>query len=226
MSDDEPTGSCPTCFRRDPRTPLICDVDRSKLRSWLGDIPDLFTELQAQQYDGINGVRAGGRVSGSKERQLPIRVDPLDLAAPARFVWLDGEDQIGYVSVASTLDFWVRDWREARGGREGLPAPYVPALASWLLRRVDDAMDDHPAIDEAWNDVRRIHGALRAQIGLIDVPDYKRGTPCPKCHTLSLVRDNGSDYIDCRACGTLLTPEQYTEHVAALAAQMKREKAA
>lgn len=213
MSDEEPSGSCPTCFRRDPNTPLICDVDRSKLRSWLGDIPHLFAELQALEPDGINGQSARGRVSGSKEKQLPIRVDPLDLTAPARFVWLDGEDQVGYVSVASTLDFWVRDWREARGGREGLPAPYVPALASWLLRRADDAMDSHPAIDEAWNDVRRIHGALRAQLGLDDPrPVHLVGVPCKRCGQGTLWRVPESEYAsecaipDCRA---VLKPGEY-----------------
>jgi hypothetical protein len=44
--DDQTTGSCPTCGRRDPRTPQLCDVDRSKLRSWLFDIPTLHAELQ------------------------------------------------------------------------------------------------------------------------------------------------------------------------------------
>lgn len=228
MTDDQPTGSCPTCRRRDPRNPQLCEVDRSKFRTWLGDLPHLVEELEAVRYDGINGKSAGGRVSGSKERQLPIRVDPLDLAAPARNVWLLGEDQVGHISVASILDFWARDWREARGGRERLPDPYVPALAAWLLRRADDAMDSHPAIDEAWHDVRRIYGALRAQLGLIEVPDYKRGVPCPACAALTLVRYEASDWVECASpgCGALLTPEQYNEHVAALAAQIRREKAA
>jgi hypothetical protein len=167
-----------------------------------------------------------GPVSGSKEPRLPIDVDEVDLTAPARNAWLLGDDQIGHTPVASTLDFWVRDWREARGGREGLPSPYVPALASWLLRRVDDAMDAHPAIDEFYDSIRRIHGALRGQLGLFDIPDYKRGVPCPRCETLSLVRANGSDWVECGYCGSLLTPEQYDEYVAALAAQMRQEKAA
>jgi Zn ribbon nucleic-acid-binding protein len=165
-------------------------------------------------------------VSGSKEPRLPIDVDEVDLTAPARNAWLLGDDQVGHTSVAGTLDFWARDWREARGGLERLPDPFVPALASWLLRRVDDAMGVHLAIDEFFHDVRRTHGALRGQLGLVDVPDYKRGVPCPKCETLALYRANGSEWVECGACGSMLTTDEYDTYVAALAAQMRQERAA
>lgn len=272
---DEPAGSCPTCFSRDPRDPLLCDVCRSRLRSWLGDIPGLVVELRERAaelaepidhrpyiatvverdedtkkvvrswreltmrpadpvaYHLTSGTSSspsrGGPVSGSKEQQLPIRVDPLDLAAAARGLSARAEldvDAIGHVAVASTLDFWVQDWRDARGGLEGRPSPFVPALSSWLLRRVDDAMDTHSAIDEFFHDIRSAHGALRGQLGLVDVPDYKRGVPCPKCETLSLFRDNGSDWIECGYCRKLLKLTEYDAYVAALAAQARREKAA
>jgi hypothetical protein len=271
--DEEPTGSCPTCSRRDPHEPLICRVCRSKLRTWLGDLPALFEELEertkelaepldhrpyvATMVEMAEGSKkrvvrswqvltmraadqvayllpAGatsspshtGPVSGSKEPRLPIDVDGVDLTAPARNAWLLGDDQVGHSSVASTLDFWARDWREARGGLERLPEPYVPALSSWLLRRVDDAMDAHPAIDEFFHDVRRTHGALRGQLGLVDVPDYKRGVACSKCGTLALYRENGSEWVECGVCGAMLNEGEYVAYVAALAAQVRQEKAA
>lgn len=226
MIDDQPSGSCPTCRRRDPRNPQLCDVDRSKFRTWLGDLPHLAEELEAVRYDGINGQSAGGRVSGSKERQLPIRVDPLDLAAPARNVWLLGEDQVGHISVASILDFWARDWREARGGRERLPDPYVPALAAWLLRRADDAMDSHPAIAEMWDDVRRLHGVLRVQLGLHPPrPVYLDGVPCRRCGAGTLWRMPESEYAsECAVpeCRDLLTDEEYDAWTRERAAPLKR----
>lgn len=288
MTADQPTpGSCPTCYRRDPRTPLLCDVCRSRLRSWLGDIPDLFEELQRRtdelaepidhrpyvatvvnKVEGSDGKKvkvtshvltrraadqvayllpAGGSsspsrtgpVSGSPEPRLPIDLDEVDLTAPARtstsatvplaYAEQD-EDQVGYLSVATTLDSWAADWADLRGERlrTQLHPDQVGFLSHWLRLRLDDACNEHLAIDEFFEDIRLIHGALSAQLGLFDIPDYKRGVSCPRCNALALVRENGSDFIECCTvnCRTLLTPAQYDEHVKALAAKIKGEKAA
>ncbi|GAA0738662.1 hypothetical protein Drose_04295 [Dactylosporangium roseum] len=226
VDQDEPSGSCPACWRRDPHTPQLCGVCRSRFRTWLVEIPDLHAQLLAEEPSGIAGQRAGGRVSGSKERPLPIRVDPLDLTGPARHVWLLGEDQVGYESVASVLDFWVRDWREARGGLERLPEPSVPVLAAWLLRRADDAMDAHPAVDECFEDVRRVHGALRAQLGLVDPrPEYLDGVPCKRCGAATLWRVPGSDYAsECAipTCKGLLTEDEYAAWTSEVATTVRR----
>lgn len=275
MTDEEPSGDCIICFRRDAYTKPVCDVDRSKLRTWLGDIPSLFAELQgridemsepldhrpyvatvvetapgtkkrvtrvwqvltmraADQVSyllpagGTSSPSRTGPVSGSKEPRLPIDVDEVDLLGPPRPLMPErdfrGEDEAGHDAVASVLDFWARDWREARGGLERLPDPYVPALASWLLRRVDDAMDAHPAIDEMWNDVRRIHGALRVQIGDLEPrPQYLNGIPCGRCKAQALWRVSGSEYAaECGACGWLPTEEEYDEHVKARAVEARR----
>lgn len=218
MADEERTGSCITCFRRDPNTPLVCDVDRSKLRTWLREIPELFAEMVEAEPVLIPGPGLGGPVSGSKERPLPIRVDPFDLAAPARHLLLVGEDQVGYESVASVLDFWVRDWREARGGLERHPEPDVRTLATWLLRRADDACDGHPAVDEMFQDMARLRSALRGQLGQVEIPDYKKGVPCRRCDRLTLVRLNGSDWIECAQCPELLSPDEFDRWVGLLAA--------
>jgi hypothetical protein len=167
------------------------------------------------------GVKAGGRVSGSREASVPIAVDRVDLVAPARRTSaraaLD-DDAVGHLSVATTLDFWAGDLREHRGIGEAMPDPTVDALASWLLLRSDEACDDWLPVDEFFEDVRRLRGALMAQLGLFDVPDYKAGVPCRSCSTLALVRQPGSNYVECGACPDLLTPEEYEAWVRSLAA--------
>ncbi len=263
--DEEPTGNCPTCFRRDPRTPLICDVDRSKLRSWLGDIPALFEELQEladelaepldhrpyvattvtreKQDDGTRikvvtrtlTMRAADQVayvlpagasatsdrtdpvSGSKEPRLPIDVDHADLLGPVRTLMAErsrrSEDEVGFDSVASTLDFWVEDWRSDRQAGEGRPPATVPDLVRWLRDRLDDAMDHSLPIDEFFQDVRRLHGALLVALHRFEIPDHKRGIPCPRCSTLTLVHHNGSQYIECGSCPAVLSFTEFDEHV-------------
>lgn len=226
---DDPTGSCPTCGRRDPTEPLLCEPCRSRLRFWLSELPDLHEQLLTEEPVGIAGQSAGGRVSGSKERRLPIRVDPIDLTGPARTVSaraaLD-EDAVGHTAVATLLDFWVEDWRTDRAAGEGRPDPDTRVLAGWLLDRLDDACDHSAPIDEFFDQIRRAHGALRAELGLVDVPDYKRGIPCPECEGLTLVKPNGSAYVECGTvnCDVLLDEADYARHLSTMAAAVKQQR--
>lgn len=271
---DEPTGSCPTCTRRDPRNPILCDVCRSKLRSWLGDIPDLFEELErrtdelaeplehrpyvatvVEKVERPDGTKVkvvsyvltkraadqvayvmpsgassspsrGGPVSGSRESRLPIDTDAVDLTAPARAGGraVLAEDATGYTSVASTLDFWVEDWRTSRGAGERRPPPTVDYLTEWLLNRLDDAMDHSAPIDEFFHDVRRVRGALKAHLGQVEIPDYKRGIPCRRCLALTLVHHDGSDRIECASCPALLSFIEYDAHVRSLSAEHEQAR--
>jgi ribosomal protein L37AE/L43A len=179
------------------------------------------------------GAARGGRVSGSPEPRLPVSVDMLDLLAPARrstsasaplaYAEQD-DDQVGFLSVASTLFTWAEDLREHRGRGEGLPDVSISSLAEWLLNRIDEACDDHPAIDELYDDLRKLYGALRAQLGQIDIPDYRHGIPCPKCQRLSLVRQAGGDYVVCSECGAYLKITEYEEYVMTMATALSTEE--
>ncbi len=277
MSDEEPTGSCPACAMRDPHEPILCRVCRSKLRSWLGDIPDLFAELQERseemaepldhrpyvatvvekvEQDGevvqvatrVLTMRAadqvsyhlttgassspsrGGPVSGSRERRLPVDEDVIDLTGPPRDLMPElayrGPDEVGYDSIASTLDFWVEDWRSDRRAGEGRPNPLVPDLVRWLLDRADDAMDHSAPIAEFFEDIRRVHGALYARLGLFPPrPVHLDGVPCKRCRAGTLWRVPGSIYAsECAIpdCAAVLTDKEYEAWTRELAATTRR----
>jgi hypothetical protein len=97
MADEERTGSCTLCFRRDPREGNACDPCRSRLSGQLRDIPILCDELAAEhETDPANdpvsallpaamvpGRSGAPRVRGSRERPVPISVTRVDLLAPA-----------------------------------------------------------------------------------------------------------------------------------------------
>jgi hypothetical protein len=171
------------------------------------------------------GAARGGRVSGSPEPRSPASEDALDLlAAPRSLRRVAGPDDIGFLPVASTLDFWVQDLRDHRGRGEGLPEPSVTVLAGWLLDRLDEACDDYPPIDEMFDHVRLAYGALRGQLGLIDVPQYMKGVPCPGCYRLTLLHKDGSKWIECADCPALLTFDEYEEHVKSMSVEAVAER--
>lgn len=171
------------------------------------------------------GAARGGRVSGSPEPRSPGNDDALDLlAAPRSLRRAPGTDDVGFLPVASTLDFWVQDLRDHRARGEGLPEPSVTVLAGWLLDRLDEACDDYPPIDEMFDHVRLAYGALRGQLGLIDVPQYMKGVPCPSCSLLSLLHKDGSKWIECTQCPALLTFDEYERHVKSVSTEEKAKR--
>lgn len=236
--------------RGDGRLPLVCGPDRAQGQHWLREIPALADELGRQLTDAsvpdprgkdisvwlpagpLAAAARGGRVSGSPVPRLPIDVDEVDLLAARRPLMAEpgrrGEDQAGWDSVWSVLSFWAADLAEHRNrgerGQRPRDASPIPWLAGWLLDRFDEAADDWPGYRECWTDLRRVHGALRAQLGLIDVPDHKAGVSCPRCHAQRLVQLGGEVVVRCQACPTVLLESEYLEHVKTMARKVTRVK--
>src|SRR5438105_4446242 len=136
---------CVVCHQVEPREGVVCDRDRQRLAQALWELRDLHQLLPYALPPGRGELV---RVGGTRERQLPLRTEALDLAgrAATAAVLDDDHDQVGAVAVASILDSWAQDWASYLG--EELPAPSVDALVSWLSRRLPWALDHHPAIDE------------------------------------------------------------------------------
>lgn len=186
---------------------------------------EALTVASALPAGSTPGAARGGRVSGSPEPRSPSNEDALDLlAAPRSLRRALGPDDIGFLPVASTLDFWVQDLRDHRGRGEGLPEPSVTVLCGWLLDRIDDACDDYPPVDEMFDQIRLAYGALRGQLGIIDVPQYMKGVPCPRCSLLTLLHKDGSKWIECSQCPTLLTFDEYERHVKTVSTEEKAKR--
>lgn len=220
---DEPSGTCVACSRRDPEVGQVCPGCRSRLANWLREIPRLYDDLLARD-DVLRSSGGFGWVSGTHEAPVPIRVDAVDLTLPARGgTVVDAyHDQIGHLPVAAVLAEWVEAWRSHRGKGEGRPVAQVPVLCRWLGDRLQEACDDHPAVDEFASELGDLRRALYGVLGLFDVPDYKQGVPCRACDMLTLVRHSGSDYIACENCGLLLSPGEYETWCGLAAAAVKR----
>lgn len=164
---------------------MVCEGCRRRVAEDLADIPDLTAHL-ADVAQPLTSV--GERVAGTAEPRLPINVDAIDLAGPARpasrallargVLGLDN-CQTGELSVATTLDTWVRDWAATRG--EHLPAPTVPWLAHWLANRLEWACGEHLAVDEFATEMRDTVRTLRRVTG-VDKDDTQLIGYCPGAH--------------------------------------------
>ncbi len=113
-------------------------------------------------------------------------------------------DQVGEPSVPAMLDSWARDWQTHRW--RVLPLPTVPMLAEWLLQGLEWVCDEHPAIDDFAHELSETAAAIRPHGPRAEL---KVGVPCRECEVLALFCWPGSDYVECGACPSLLTPEEY-----------------
>lgn len=209
--------------RRDIESGQVCAGCRSWLTRTLTEIVELYALLPANL---MPGQAQGQRVSGSREAPLPLRVDPLDLTMPARAAVVHDPlgDQVGLLSVATVLDSWVRDWRDVRGKGEGLPGPTVVELGQWLAVRLDDACDDHPAIDEFADEMKALGHQLRRAVGRFEIRPEHLDVPCRRCDLMDLHRLPGEDRVECGSCGDLLTEDEYLRWIKMLAPNTKRAK--
>lgn len=178
----------------------------------------------------LNGSRNGAKVSGSPGRSAPIRIDPTDLLGRPRHGSLSVADrsrwpgdQVGYLSAATVLDFWVRDWADLRG--ESLPVIGAAnssvtsrGLADWLLDRLDWACQHFMALDEFAGDIQTLSSRLYGLAGYGASRPKLMEAPCPSCHLLTLTQCYEESNIDCENvdCRRSLTPDEYAGHVRTL----------
>jgi hypothetical protein len=177
----------------------------------------------------VPGQSGAPRVHGSREAPVPISVDRTDLLSDARVLNLtkvyeqQREDQIGYLSAATVLDGWCRDFAETR--RESAPEPIPAAQCRYLADRLDWAFNTHPAVDEFAGEVGDLWHTLRRAAGLtMPQPELCAGVPCRRvdCDLKTLYRVPGSDYIECASCGLLLTQDEYAAWCGLLSAAARK----
>lgn len=208
---------CVICQRRDTDGPQCCRSCPLWLDGLLVEIVELYALAPAAV---VPSCGAGPKVSGSREAPVPARLDVVDLIDRARpasaaikyrydsrtgIEWaeLGGDpDQIGFLPIATELDFWVRDWI-ANDWCPGdhLPPPTVSGLAGWLRVRLDAACDHHPAIDEFATKLRAIRSALQRALG----STRHSGEPIGAC---PIRFDSG------QRCGATLYAEPYVDRIA------------
>lgn len=69
------------------------------------------------------------------------------------------------------------------------------------------------------------HGRVRSRLGMGRRFVHRTKFPCPACDVIALERDDGSEWIECRACGKGWTQDDFEIFVPAWAEAAKRRRA-
>lgn len=206
MADDEtptPEVKCLLCGWRTPSHPrsLVCDPCVIREMRRLGEIVTLYALLPAAlEANPIVVIDLTYPPTGGASATATVH--------EANPKW---QDQHGDINTAAVLDSWVRDWTETLGYTDPPKVPTVARLANWLQIWLAMACREHTAIHDYARDIRRLAAKMRRAINR-DLSPTRYEAPCPYCHTRTLRREAGGDWIECGGrdgCGRLWGEDEY-----------------
>lgn len=193
-------------------TRRACQRCEHRIRRWLGEIPQQLTLLRASlELDTRPAAGPGG--AGRAHSPLPVRSDVLVLLGPAAPgpVRDTKGDQSGPTPVHAVLHAWADQLAENLG--HDLPPINANAdYAGYLARHL------HHALTRDW--IAHLHAELQDLVHRIrsitrtEPRRRPKTAPCPSCAAFALFETDWQDYVDCEACGQLLTHREYADHAA------------
>jgi ribosomal protein S27E len=222
-ADHETDAANPALKRGAPINPThgLCDPCTRLLHRSLLDIPQDYLDLEV----ALTGCHDSLRELVAATPELPV---PISLTLAAVQAELLHEAQCWAESTAEVLGVWW-DTQHARDSRPGA----VLDRASRLLSRSISAFLALRDVVHAtwlygvWTTVERdgldgalvfldLHQRVRALTGQRRLVNHLP-VPCPDCERTALTRDDGSETIECGACGQRLTWDQYEQSCTLLA---------
>ncbi|MEU4296361.1 hypothetical protein [Kitasatospora aureofaciens] len=192
--------------------PVHCQTCQDRTRADLAELPEL---LAAIQMEATHGTAKPADVITSR----PAGVAP----------WPGQASRLLVDHILGGLTEIEDDVRELRGlaprpaaVREGAT---ITATVQFLATHLDWLLDHHPAAGETHE---RQSGNPAAQIRAFnrtakrftarDNRMEQKAAPCKRCDWRALAFADGADYVECRNCGLLMTPAEYQDWVAEVAA--------
>jgi hypothetical protein len=176
-------------------TPIWCGKCTSVVRRELAELDDLAARLLAEAGE-LHSDTTATRISGSKGRKSP---SPL----------ADLVDEL-----ESGLRAWEEDYRgKPVSVRRGYLTSALTAEVDWLRAHFDQCIT-HPGYAQDFGRfVRNWHRKMK-NAGHAGTVRHKMKRPCPRCDALSLVWEQGSEYVQCqrRECGRMLSYSEYKQY--------------
>ncbi|MFI8962087.1 hypothetical protein ACIGO8_08220 [Streptomyces sp. NPDC053493] len=185
MNDMPTCTRCARDLRDDELSRFLCRICEDRTAAALVAIPGLYQQLSQHLQ---RGASTGPAVSGSKTAPLPLRIDVLDA-------------QMETGPVLGPLQAWVRDW-EHHGHAElheaGTLQDRVAGACRTLRFNLAWAVQHHPAIDEAADEIAAIVRTLQGMTGG-EKPARRLHAQCPCGHHLPFTLASRGE--TCRGCG-------------------------
>ncbi|HKX69894.1 MAG TPA: hypothetical protein VJM75_01645 [Acidimicrobiales bacterium] len=209
----------------DGRPDRVCPRCASRIRAWLTELDHQLPLLQASlQHDRnpTTGTIHGGRAHSP----MPVRADVLNLLGPGSNTTLTdpyGEargDQDGPLPIHTHL----HGWAEMTAGHVRLaPTPgirpghtwaaWLDAYLPWILT-APWLTDFHQELEGL---IKRVRAITRTE-----PQRHLQDAPCPGCDVFALVDEDWQPYVECTACGLLLTHTEYLDHARRVLPQLYR----
>lgn len=201
-----------------PRT--ACTRCEHRLRGWLTEIPRQLVLLTASLELGTRPAQGFGG-AGRAHSPLPVRADVLTLLGPAAPgpVHDAAGDQSGPTPVHAVLHAWADQLADDLDHMLPPVNPRSP-YAYYLARHLGHV------VRSGW--VASMHAELAdliRRIRAVTSTEPRRRSldaPCPSCEAFTLGHLDWDAYIDCEACGLLLTPDEYDAHRATVMPPLAR----
>jgi hypothetical protein len=194
----------------------VCPACETRLRALLREIDAQRPLLAASLH--LDTAPADGRTGsgGRAHSPLPVRGDVLTLLGAGATGTVP--DPYGDQSGPVPLDTLLAGWAHAVAAElaELAAEPFRRHRTTWstwlaaYMPQVVTAQWADAFHEELADIVHRIRAITRTE------PRRRPKTaPCPSCAAFALFETDWQPYVDCEACGLLLTPSEYDQHAAA-----------
>jgi hypothetical protein len=181
-----------------PGEPIWCRRDVALIRRCLAELDDLAARAAAEA-EGLRAPRADQKVSGSRGTRTP---SPL-------------------MDMVDDLTGLLRDWEYTVKGRDtpvrrGYLSAAITASVDQLLINFDMAITNPDFGADFGTDIRTWHRKLTSAGHAGTVRHAKSPPPCPRrgCQRMSLMWEEGNDYVECVSCRQLLSLDEYDAYAA------------
>lgn len=205
------TCGAPGCYgpHRQPRrtSDPVCDWCTIRIADAIRNLPRHYLALERELPR--TGGASGDRVTGTRSPQPPARLEVLDAMRSTARMLTEWEDVVRAYRLLSPRRIDVREQAAVLRA-----AGFLVAFLPTLLGNPDTA----PSFAA---DVLRTRSQLMTLLGQHPLRHRLRA-PCPHCDLLTLVRDDGDDYVHCMHCHAFWAEHEYHALVRVLASDANR----
>lgn len=182
--------------------PLWCSPCVDRFAEALDDFPRLAASIHLQALHGT-----------------PKRGIVTTHSRPAVYAWPGQSSRLVTDEILDALTALEDDVRQLRRlsprpltGREG---PTIGAAARFLVAHAEWIAQQHPIADDPEDAppayLLRLHTRAVRFVGEGKPHTIWKPTPCGGCGAFSLFQQDGGQYVECGACGRLLTDSEYRD---------------